>query len=220
MPSSYTTSVVSFSFGSRSLGMTSHGTILGKNCLDLGRENMPEFRTSRQASPACWICARTTVVRLRLEIPRFWNSKGLLQTISYHLLMLGTNQILRGKGSKGWFYISTFAAGGCAQPWYTWQIWAVIFGCSESGAVKYSTLLLAFLMTRWSIGGGAQKKQECMGRPISRAGRSNEMLSQGKGSDEQQGNRTCSSKQGYELHASSLASWIYIVWTDMADIGR
>lgn len=120
---------------------------------------------------------------------------------------------------------------------YPWQIWALIFACSESGAVNYctgltfqsfgerikpqqlltrckitpsgllvgvmaisylhgrrvnsaflndssSTSLLAFLMTRWSIGGGTQKKQECMGRPISRAGQSHEMLSQGKGSDE------------------------------------
>ena len=32
---------------------------------------------------------------------------------------------------------------------YTWQIWAVIFGCSESGAVNYSTLLLDYLPFWW-----------------------------------------------------------------------
>ena len=45
MPSSYTTSmhdcVVSFSFGSRGLGMISHGTILGKNCPGLKQRICP-----------------------------------------------------------------------------------------------------------------------------------------------------------------------------------
>lgn len=168
------------------------------------------FTNKNARKKVCFDICHTCLDLFLTNVASF--SNNCVFEVKSEVLALKNNQSLSVS-----FYVKIVAL-------YTWQIWAVIFGCSESGAVNYSTLLLAFLMTRWSIGGGAQKKQECMGRPISRAGRSNEMLSQGKGSDEQQqfqwGNRTCSSKQGYELHASSLASWIYIVWTDMADIGR
>ena len=45
---------------------------------------MPEFRTSRQATPACWICARTTVCAnsdMKFPVSEQMSSLDLKQTL-------------------------------------------------------------------------------------------------------------------------------------------
>ena len=142
---------------------------------------------------------------------------------------------------------------------YTWQIWALIFARSESGAVSYCNGLTfrsfgertkpqqLFTRCKITLSGllvGVMAISYLHRRVVNsaflndsystllaclnevkhwwEAPRRNKSAwgaqfrcwakESRKGSDEQQqfrwGNRTCSSKQGYELHASSLASWI------------